>query len=174
MNQSSFLCIWLVFLSLLSSTTQASAPERTAFEQAFIGKTWRDETFRQTPLSSDCIVIGGHISQQDPRLMLDNFLCSDERQLSVISERIGLGSLRLVIDAVLLPKPSDGEKMMFTGDCSLKGDTLTDFIALVHMGDRERVDWQTGVLKAWIPNVNTKKYEALSTRNIVCETPTPP
>lgn len=159
---------------LLVSTAPASELEQTEFEKKLIGKTWKDEYFRENSLSSECIRIGSQSFQQDKDLALTSFICPDNRQLNTISERIGLNSLRMVLIAFLFPKLQEGETLMSTGDCSLNGDTSTDFTALVRMGERDIVDWETGVIAAWIPNIKIRRYEPLATRNIVCGLPTPP
>lgn len=171
--------IFIAFFISLSCPALAIESVRTEFEKSFIGKEWKSNLpdINKHPLSSQCMFTSGQLLQQNANLNLVNFICTDGRLLSIISQRKVQGdwtSPLIALDAFHFPKPKEGEQLMSTGDCSLNGDTLIDFTALVRMGDRERVDWQTGVLKAWIPNVTTKKYEALSTRNIVCGTPTPP
>ena len=114
------------------------------------------------------------LQMKPPRdLGISSFEC-DEQALKILVQLIHKSSVALALDAVLLPRLKPGEQFMIVGDCELKGRTDTNFIALVNLGKREKVDWKTGVRAAWLPNVKTRRFESLSTRHIVCWRPTPP
>lgn len=66
-----------------------------------------------------------------------------------------------------------GLSLHFTGDCTLDGKTDTLFFVLLRRGKRERVDWRTGIERAWGFNLKAERIVPLSTRRIVCEKPDP-
>lgn len=86
-----------------------------------------------------------------------------------------------IVDTQLLPPYAPGfdDKRPFaprlhsTGECALDGRTDTLFFVLLRWGKRERVDWRTGVERAWGFNLDAERIVPLSTRRIVCEKPDP-
>ena len=173
----------LIASALLCQAASATEhrPERTEFELGLIGRKWIQTIadYGQSPVARECNYTGGQLLQQNQKLALDYFTCTDGRTLSLITQKLppahGMVSApTLVLDAFLFPELKEGESLVSPGECSLNGDISTDFTALVRFGEHEFVDWQTGVLAAWIPNVRTKQYEPLSTRHIVCGVETDP
>ncbi|RIX49830.1 MAG: hypothetical protein D3M94_02255 [Rhodocyclales bacterium GT-UBC] len=164
-------------LAILCDTSVA-APPRTEFEQGFIGRQWVSETpvFDPYPFSGQC----KHLESQDLQrnqkrihgFRIDYFNCNG-RGLYLLEQSIGDGKVK-VVDALHLPRFKPGERYMMTGDCEINGNTDTDFIAVVRLGRREKVDWKTGIRAAWAPKPETGKIEELSTRDIVCWRMTPP
>lgn len=156
----------------------SAAPPRTEFEQGFIGREWTPETpvFDPYPFSDQCKRLESQDLQRNQKrlhgLRIDYFNCNG-RGLYLFEQSIGDGKVK-VIDALHLPRFKPGERYMMTGDCEIDGNTDTDFIAIVRLGRREKVDWKTGIRAAWVPTPETGKIEELSTRNIVCWRPTPP
>jgi hypothetical protein len=80
-----------------------------------------------------------------------------------------------IVDTLLLPNYSLDDpnrpkalKLYFNGECELDGKTDTLFFALVRFGKRERIDWRTGVEKAWGFDLNAQRIVPLSTKRIVC------
>ena len=166
------------------SSTYAEEP-RSEFERFFIGKLWAHElsSYVYPPPGHECTSLEGYLLSKNQKSLdgffIDTFMC-DGRELVIFSEDATntqvtwtLSSAR-ILDAVLLPRLKKGEERMRAGDCELNGNANTDFIAIVHLGNREEVNWKTGVRAAWYPNPETRKIERLSTRNIICYRPTPP
>ncbi len=158
---------------------------RSEFERFFIGKLWAHELSRYVypPSGHECTNLGGHSLSKDQKSLdgfsINTFMC-DGRELVIFSADAKstqvawtLSTVR-ILDAVLLPRLKKGEERMRAGDCELNGNANTDFIAIVHLGKRDEVNWKTGVRAAWYPNPETRKIERLSTRNIICYRPTPP
>lgn len=155
-----------------------AAPPRTAFEQGFIGEEWipGNPDVDQYPLSEQCKYQGGYdIRRKQIKLegySIQYFSCNG-RELQLFAQAVDGHKLR-VIDALLLPKLKAGERLMQPGECELNGNNDTYFTALVHLGERDEVNWKTGVRAAWVPTPETGRIEVLPTRHVVCWRPTPP
>jgi hypothetical protein len=167
--------LFVFFLGFLGAG--CASQERSEFERALIGMEWVRQVsdFEIPPLPIPCnLVATVHLQQSKEPLPLgiESFRC-DGRALELIT-KMDEGFRVTVLDALLLPKLQAGERYMIAGDCEMDGRTDTDFVAIVRFGKRERVDWKTGVRAAWLPNVAKRRFEPLSTRNIVCWKPTPP
>lgn len=86
-----------------------------------------------------------------------------------------------IVDAVLLPrfewnvdpKRPHAPRLFKVGDCELDGRTDTFFIALVRWGKHDRIDWRTGVEKAWGFDSQKERIVPLSPKRIVCHLPEP-
>ena len=87
-----------------------------------------------------------------------------------------------IVDAMALPpferdldpKRPNALRLFGTGDCELDGKTDTLFLALVRWGSkRDRIDWRTGVERAWGFNLTAERIVPLSTTRIVCYRPEP-
>ncbi|MCM5681747.1 hypothetical protein M8A51_19645 [Schlegelella sp. S2-27] len=86
-----------------------------------------------------------------------------------------------VVDAVLLPRFAWGfdpkrphaPRLFKVGDCELDGRTDIFFIALVRWDKRDRIDWRTGVEKAWGFDPQKERIISLSPKRIVCHRPEP-
>jgi hypothetical protein len=149
---------------------------RTDFEQSFIGREW----IQGHPPSDQCEPLGGYMLQSNKkslnRLGVDSLKCND-RELQLLEQFMtdyAKGNKVKALDALLLPKLKPGELFMEQGECELNGKTDTNFIALVHLGRRDKVTWKNGVRAAWKPNLEAGKFEELSTKDIVCWRQTPP
>ncbi|WP_326504616.1 hypothetical protein [Noviherbaspirillum album] len=57
----------------------------------------------------------------------------------------------------------------FEGLCSVQGRYGMDFIALLSWGRRERIDWKTGVRRAWTFDITQERIVPLPTRHIQCQ-----
>ena len=79
-----------------------------------------------------------------------------------------------IVDAFLLPALRHGDELFQQGDCEVDGKTNTSFVAIVHLGRRDRVDHRNGVLAAWTVDPQAGKIVALDTKRVVCYPPTPP
>jgi len=55
------------------------------------------------------------------------------------------------------------------GACEVRGRPNTYFIALTRWGKRDRIDWRTGVERAWTFDIKHGHIVPLSTKGIVCE-----
>lgn len=165
-------------LAVLCAACAAAPPHRTEFEQSFIGREWTrvnpDET--PYPLSDRCKYLGGYTLRRKQveldGLSIDYFDC-EGRELHLFGQSTGYLKVR-VIDALLLPRLKAGERLMQPGECELNGNNDTYFTALVHLGERDEVNWKTGVRAAWVPTPETGRIEVLPTRHVVCWRPTPP
>ena len=81
-----------------------------------------------------------------------------------------------IVDVVLLPPashepvPGRPNALRFAGQgtCEWRGRTDTSFVATVRWAKRERIDWRTGVEKAWTFDIKRGRIVPLSTRHIVC------
>jgi hypothetical protein len=71
------------------------------------------------------------------------------------------------------PRRPNALRLFQTGDCELDGKTDTYFIALVRWGKREKIDWRTGVERAWTFDIERERIVPLSTKRIVCYRPEP-
>jgi hypothetical protein len=86
-----------------------------------------------------------------------------------------------IVDTLVLPRyerdpdPSrpNALRLFQTGDCELDGKIDTSFIALVRWGKREKIDWRTGVERAWTFDIERGRIVPLSTKRIVCYRPEP-
>jgi len=170
----------LILACLLASFCGAgmATPPRTEFEQSFIGREWTRTIPDVEPntLSPQCKYVGGYaIVKQQQELEdydIDSFIC-DGRRLHLLTKSLGFPKVK-IIDALLLPRFKLGDRLMESGDCELDGKHDTTIIVLVHLGQREKVDWKTGVRAAWMPMPETGKIEELPVRRVVCWRPTPP
>jgi hypothetical protein len=79
-----------------------------------------------------------------------------------------------VVDAFLSPALRHGDEIFQQGDCELDGKTDTSFMAIVHLGRRERVGHRNGAKGAWTVDPHAGKIVALDTKRVVCYRPTPP
>ena len=81
-----------------------------------------------------------------------------------------------IVDALVLPpanldvNPDEPNEARISGAgiCELRGRTDTSFVTIVRWGKRERIDWRTGVEKAWTFDIKRGRIVPLSTRHIVC------
>ena len=167
----------LVFLGLVKAVVAFGDEPRSAFEQSYIGRQWflGSPDFNPYPLTDECRYFRSYDLQMNPPedLGISSFECGGQVMETIIQVTHN-NSVAVVLDALLLPKLKPGERYMMAGDCELGGKTDTDFLVIVHLGKREKVNWKTGVRAAWLPNVKTRRFESLSTRHIVCWRPTPP
>jgi hypothetical protein len=82
-----------------------------------------------------------------------------------------------IVDAVALPlisfdpQPADAEVLRLVGEehCEAKRLPNTTFMAVVRFGKRQRIDWRTGVEKAWTFDVKRGRIVPLSIKQIICE-----
>jgi hypothetical protein len=82
-----------------------------------------------------------------------------------------------IVDTLVLPPvhfepdPNDPEALRFiaSSSCELKGYRSGSFIVLARFGNREKIDWRTGVEKAWTFDPKRGRIVPLSTKRIVCE-----
>lgn len=161
-------------LGALNASVMAGAP-RSAFDQALIGREW-GEASDARPLLDQCSYLTRFDLQRNqkqlPGLTVHSLICNGRNLILLTS--LSDGSSPQILDALTLPRLKPGERLMRPGDCELDGNSDTDFIAVVRFGRRERVNRNTGVRAAWVPDPETGKIQPLSTRHVVCWRPTPP
>jgi len=174
MNKRAFSIAAGVFLSI-SGMCHAERV-RTEFEQSFIGREWMKGAAygNPYPLTRRCELLGGYLLPGQSEFAVSSHMCEGQH-LKLFERYIDPAIYKVkVLDAVLLPKFEKGDDLMYVAECQLRRKTDKFFFALVNMGNRESVNWKTGVKAAWYPNPKTGKIEELSTRHIVCYEPTPP
>jgi hypothetical protein len=96
--------------------------------------------------------------------------------------REGRNPVWRIVDAVQLPpfkrdwtsRDQHQVGMFIDGECRLDGRIGTSLVALARLGNRDRVDWRTGVKHAWTFDVKRERIVPVSTKRVVCEQPTPP
>jgi hypothetical protein len=71
------------------------------------------------------------------------------------------------------PERPNALRLFGTGDCELDGRTDTFFITLVRWGKHDRIDWRSGVERAWTFDIKRGRIVPLSTRRIACYRPEP-
>lgn len=183
--------LWAFALAMTSITAPAdSRPAMTVEEEAraLIGKeyTFRMQGQRISPELS-CTSEGGG-------LLFINGVFDDEwasgavkcqgRAVEVLKRAVGEAdgdTTWRIIDTLVLPpykespnpKRPNALRLAAAGPCELDGRTDTFFIALVRMGKRDRIDWRTGVEKAWTYDIERGRIVPLSTKRIVCYRPEP-
>ncbi|GAB3552557.1 hypothetical protein GCM10027343_38230 [Noviherbaspirillum agri] len=110
--------------------------------------------------------------QGQPVIMLERFISRSAPDVSTWR----------IVDTLVLPRymrdPDPGRRpnalrLFETGDCELDGKTDTSFIALVRWGNREQINWRTGVERAWTFDVERGRIVPLSTKRIICYRPEP-
>jgi hypothetical protein len=82
-----------------------------------------------------------------------------------------------IVDTLVLPPISfdpdrsnaEALELVAEDHCEVKGLPNTTFIALVRFGKRQRIDWRTGVEKAWTFDIKRGRIVPLSTKRVVCE-----
>jgi len=87
-----------------------------------------------------------------------------------------------ILDTLLLPPYQNDYvpdqphalRLFDTENCELDGRQERYFIALVRWGERDRIDWRTGVEQAWDFDVARGRIVPLSPKRVVCYRPDPP
>jgi hypothetical protein len=82
-----------------------------------------------------------------------------------------------IVDTLVLPPvqfdpdPDDPEALRFIGgdNCDIKGIRSGSVIILARFGNRQTIDWRTGVEKAWTFDPKRGRIVPLSTKRIVCD-----
>lgn len=166
-------------------------PEAQQEAQALIGVEYQfsaESGLRQTIAGRpSCSNIGGTLVWIEGKPFDDwsagELECKDRRILALKRQLDSpQGALKWkIVDTQLLPAYDSGSddkrpaalRLHSTGECTLDGKTDTLFFVLLRWGKRERVDWRTGIERAWGLNLKAERIVPLSTRRIVCEKPDP-
>jgi hypothetical protein len=181
---------WAFVLALaLPSAFAAGRLSMTVEEEAraLIGTEYASRALGEgiSPGKLSCINEGGG------RLHLDGVSYDDwsdgqakcqGRAVVILKRAIGEANGRTtwrIVDTLLLPptrlyrssKRPNALMMVssFEGICEASKRPDTSFVALVRWGKRDRIDWRTGVERAWTFDVERGRIVPMSTRSIECE-----
>ncbi len=104
------------------------------------------------------------------------------RMVMTLARKVGVVDGReiwRIVDTLLLPPlerewdPRRPNALMLVraveGVCGQSGRPGTSFTALIRWGKRKRIDWRTGVERAWTSDIVHGRIVPMSTRHIFCE-----
>ncbi|MCM5677925.1 hypothetical protein M8A51_00070 [Schlegelella sp. S2-27] len=179
-------CLWGAL-----ATAHTADPSALEEAQRLVGLEYRlgpgaaaGQIIAQRP---SCSNVGGSVVWNDGRPMdewsFGEFICNG-RSIALLKRQVGEasnGPTWRIVDALPLPsyeqhgepKRPNALRLYFNGECELDGKTDTLFFALVRFGKRDRIDWRTGVERAWGFNLTAERIVPLSTKRIVCYRPEP-
>jgi hypothetical protein len=184
-------CTAVLALVLSSAAATAITPEQDERARALIGLEYRlapgvtnGQVIAEHPT---CTHLGGAVMWMNGRSVDDwgfsQLLCNGHPIIALEHKvhSVDPNPKWRVVDAQSLPpyerNADEGRphalRLHFTGECALDGRTDTLFFVLLRWGKRERVDWRTGIERAWGFNLDAERIVPLSTRRIVCEKPDP-
>lgn len=181
---------WSLAFAAMCTVVQADAPTPGLEQQvrALVGLEFTARAVGGTIASGvDCTDEGGGGVETDgiraEGWSYGRVVCQG-RSIAILKRAIGQEGQRIrwhIVDAVLLPhfelnpdpKRPNAPRLLSAGECELDGRTDTSFIALARWGKHDRIDWRTGVEKAWGYDPQKQRIVLLSPERIVCWRPEP-
>lgn len=182
---------WIVAVALAFAATAyaddkpSMSPNEVAGALIGVESTTRLMGEKVGPDTLSCVDRGGGYMALDNQMLndwSDAVLVCQGRLIVTLERKVGeangLEKWRIV-DTLLLPplqdewNPRRPNALMYIhsseGVCGLTSRPGTSYFTLVRWGKRKRIDWRTGVERAWTFDIAQGRIVPLSTRHIYCE-----